>query len=89
MQQITLDQFPLDSFGSHPFEVDRKGDCITTVKIKGSNGTRTILYKTEGGMYEFPKSDGVFDYFVGYNGNLYCCSLLNEDWQNKQYKYYL
>ncbi len=77
MQQITLDQFPLSTYGSnHPFEVDRKGNCVTTADEK-----RTILYKSEGGMYEFPQSDGVFNYFVGYNGDLYCCSN-----QYRQYK---
>lgn len=87
MQQITLDQFPFSSYGSnHPFEVDRKGNCVTTVDIDGTSEKRTILYKSEGGMYEFPQSDGVFNYFVGYNGDLYCCSFSDKDWQNKQYK---
>lgn len=75
MQQITLDQFPLSNYNSnHPYEVDRKGNCITTVDNSGANEKRTILYKSEGGVYEFPQSDGVFDYFVGYKGDLYCCS---------------
>ena len=74
MQQVTLDQFPLSYYSNHPYEVDKRGNCVTTVDIEGTSEKRTILYKSEGGMYEFPQSDGVFNYFVGYNGDLYCCS---------------
>nr|WP_321781300.1 hypothetical protein [uncultured Parabacteroides sp.] len=81
MQRITLDQFPLDC-RNHPFEVDRDGNCITR-----TDRERTILYKSEGGMYEFPQSDGVFNYFVGYNGDLYCCSFSDKDWQNSNRLY--
>ncbi len=88
MQQVTLDQFPLSYYSNHPYEVDKRGNCVTTVDIEGTSEKRTILYKSEGGMYEFPQSDGVFNYFVGYNGDLYCCSFSDKDWQNnnRQYK---
>lgn len=86
MQQITLDQFPLDYSTKHPYEVDNNGNCVTTVGVSGTSERRTILYKSEGGMYEFPQSDGIFDYFVGYNGDLYCCSCLDKYWENRQYK---
>ena len=51
-------------------------------------GEKYILYKADGGLYEFPKSDDVFDYFVGYNGKMYCCSCSDKGnyWGNKQYK---
>lgn len=86
MQKVNLDQFPVDSrYDTHPFEVDFKGNCITYVKNE-----RVILYKAEGGLYEFPQEENVFNYFVGYNGDLYCCSYPNEkDYSsNKQYKIY-
>lgn len=86
MQQITLDQFSLDPWNvTHPYEIDFKGNCITTVK-----DDRVILYKAEGGLYEFPQDENVFEYFVGYNGNLYCCSCLNKNnyYENKQHKIY-
>ncbi|WP_288206086.1 hypothetical protein [uncultured Parabacteroides sp.] len=85
MQQITLDQFPIYYSSTHPFEVDFKGNCITSI-----DDNRVILYKTEGGLYEFPQEEKVFDYFVGYNGGLYCCSCMNEENYsgNKQYKIY-
>ena len=85
MQKVNLDQFPVDSYNTHPFEVDFKGNCITFVK-----DDRVILYKAEGGLYEFPQEENVFNCFVGYNGDLYCCSYPNEkDYSsNKQYKIY-
>jgi hypothetical protein len=85
MQKVNLDQFPIpiNSWYTHPFEVDFKGNCITFVK-----DDRVILYKAEGGLYEFPQEENVFDYFVGYNGDLYCCSSLNGDSQNNEYKIY-
>lgn len=84
MQQITLDQFPIYHSGTHPFEVDFKGNCITSI-----DDNRVILYKTEGGLYEFPQEENVFDYFVGYKGSLYCCSCLDgNDYGTKQYKIY-
>lgn len=81
MQKITLDQFPL-YHSNHPFEVDKKGNCMTT-----ADGDRKILYKSEGGMYEFPESVGVFNYFVGYNGDLYCCSCEERSSDNRGYLY--
>lgn len=83
MQKVNLDQFPIDSWSAHPFEVDFKGNCITSVK-----NDRVILYKAEGGLYEFPQEENVFDYFVGYNGDFYCCSSLNGDSRNNEYKIY-
>lgn len=85
MQKISLDQFPVDWYNTHPFEVDFKGNCITYVE-----NNRVILYKAEGGLYEFPQEENVFNYFVGYNGDLYCCSYPKEkDYSsNKQYKIY-
>ena len=86
MQKVNLDQFPIE-IGNyrHPFEVDAAGNCMTYVRLDDL-GEKYILYKADGGLYEFPKSDGVFDYFVGYNGKMYCCSCSDKDWQNKQYK---
>lgn len=85
MQKVSMDQFFIDSYNTtHPYEVDFKGNCITLVE-----NDRVILYKAEGGLYEFPQDENVFEYFVGYNGNLYCCSYLNKDnYYDKQYKIY-
>lgn len=86
MQKINLDQFPINSwYTTHPFEVDFKGNCITFIE-----NNRVILYKAEGGLYEFPQEENVFNCFVGYNGDLYCCSCLNEEdySREKQYKIY-
>lgn len=86
MQKVNLDQFPIE-IGNyrHPFEVDAAGNCMTYVSLDDL-GEKYILYKADGGLYEFPKSDDIFDYFVGYNGKMYCCSCSDKDWQNKQYK---
>ncbi|WP_455625391.1 hypothetical protein [Parabacteroides sp.] len=75
MQKVNLDQFPIYLSGNckHPFEVDAAGNCMTYVRLDDL-GEKNILYKADGGLYEFPESDGVFDYFVGYNGNFFCCS---------------
>lgn len=86
IQKVNLDQFPVESWlCTHPFEVDFNGNCITFV-----DNDRVILYKAEGGLYEFPQTENVFNYFVGYNGDLYCCSYPNkEDYsREKQYKIY-
>lgn len=74
MQRITLDQFPIqiNSWPFHPYEVNPDGHCIASVSSDA--GEKVILYKAEGGMYEFPAKENVFEYFVGYNGDLYCCS---------------
>lgn len=87
LQKINLDQFPIGDWSKHPFEVDAAGNCMTYVRLDDL-GEKNILYKADGGLYEFPKSDGVFDYFVGYNGKMYCCSCLDKEnyWENKRYK---
>lgn len=83
IQKVSLDQFPVESWlSTHPFEVDFKGNCITFV-----DKDRVILYKAEGGLYEFPQTENVFNYFVGYNGDLYCCSYPNEEDYSREKKY--
>lgn len=37
MQQVTLDQFPLSYYSNHPYEVDKRGNCVTTVDIEGTS----------------------------------------------------
>lgn len=89
MQRITLDQFPVyvSNYPLHPYEVDDAGNCVTFVNSVDGNQKRVILYKALGGMYEFPEDLNIFEYFVGDNGNLYCCSQTG-DWGNYEYRIY-
>ena len=86
MQQINLEQFPVACWYSHPYEVDAFGNCLTYFQ-DNALGEKILLYKAAGGMFEFPKADGVLNYFVGQDGNFICCSQFGE-WRNYEYKFY-
>lgn len=87
IQQVSLDQFILrhgttGTFRLHPFEIDPKGNCITTSEVHYENSykDKVILYKADGGIFEFPESAGVFEYFIGYDGQMYGWSALGDSY---------